>query len=158
MEQRISRMQQLIRAIREIRNRYQVDARTPLSVSVRCSEDLATESRSLNPFIASLASVGRLECGPQISKPHQSAGHVAPEFEAYVSLQGLIDVPAEIKRMEKQRAEKQKALAAAQAKLDNPNFVQKAAPEVVEQERERLKDLRNQLEVIEANLHDLQQG
>jgi valyl-tRNA synthetase len=83
---------------------------------------------------------------------------VHPEFAAYVSLRGLIDVAAEVKRLEKQLAEKRQHLKGIQAKLDNPNFVGKAPPDVVQQQRDLVADLQNQIAVLEANLHDLRSG
>ena len=59
-ETSIGRMQDLVRGIREIRNRYMVDAKTELSVSVRCGKDVANELRPLEPFIGQLAGVGTL--------------------------------------------------------------------------------------------------
>ena len=50
-------------------NRYQIDAKTPLDLHVRCSDAAADDFRTLTPFIASLAGVGRLECGPNTAKP-----------------------------------------------------------------------------------------
>src|SRR5262249_55235001 len=102
--------------------------------------------------------VGRLECGPDVVKPPQPATHVRPEFEAYVSLQGLIDVAVEIKLQEKQLADKQKHLQAALAKLENPNFVGRAPAEVVQQQRELVADLQNQIEILKANLKELRGG
>src|SRR5207244_4319760 len=110
MEHRMARMQELVRMIREVRNRYNVDARTHLDVFVRCANAVAADFRVLMPFITTLAAVGRLECGQGIDKPPQSASHVHPEFEAYVSLRGLIDVAEEGKRLEKQLLEKRKHL------------------------------------------------
>ncbi len=158
MERRMARMQDLVRAVREVRNRYTVDQRTGLDVFVRCGAAVAEDFRALAPFITLLAGVGRLECGPDVLKPPQSATHVHPEFEAYVSLQGLIDVPAEIKRLEKQLAEKQKYLASAQVKLGNEKFTANAPAEVVQQQKELVADLQNQIKVIEENLRGLRQG
>src|SRR5262249_36562604 len=55
IEARIGRMQQLVRGVREVRNRYSVDPRTELAVSVRCSTDVAKDFRALEPFIRQLA-------------------------------------------------------------------------------------------------------
>jgi valyl-tRNA synthetase len=158
MEQRMTRMQQLVRAIREVRNRYTVDNRTSLDFFVRCNEAVANDLRTLAPFITMLAGVGRLECGPRVQKPAQAATHVHADFEAYVSLTGLIDVAAETKRLEKQLADKRKHLQAAKAKLENANFKGKAPAEVVQQQRDLVADLEKQIQVIEANLHDLRHG
>jgi valyl-tRNA synthetase len=158
IEQRIGRMQELVRAVREVRNRYTVDPKRPLDVFVRCSSAVADDFRALTPFIASLAGVGRFESGPDVRKPKQAASFVHAEFEAYVSLEGLIDVGAEIKRLEKQLAEKIKHLEGTKAKLSNAGFIAKAAPEVVQQQRQLAADLEKQLESLEANLKELRQA
>lgn len=157
METRIGRMQELIRAVREVRNRYTVDLKTNLDVFVRCSETIADDFRTLTPFVAALAGVGRLECGPHSEKPRQSASHVTPEFEIYTSLQGLIDMAAEAARLQKQLAEKLKHLQAARAKLGNAGFVERAPAEVVQQQRDLVADLQTQISAMEANLKDLSQ-
>jgi valyl-tRNA synthetase len=158
MEARMALMQELVRVVREVRNRYQIDARTPLDASVRCPETTADDLRALVPFITSLAGVGRLECGPAMAKPRQSATHVHPQFESYVSLVGLIDPAAETKRLEKELAEKLKHLQAARGKLGNSNFVDRAPAEVVQQQRDMVEDLQKQVQAIEENLRELREG
>ena len=91
-------------------------------------------------------------------KPRQAASFVHAEFEAYVSLEGLIDLGAEIKRLEKQLAEKRKHLEGTKAKLSNTGFVAKAAPEVVQQQRDLVMDLEKQIQTMEENLRELLQG
>jgi valyl-tRNA synthetase len=157
METRMGRMQELVRAVREVRNRYNVDMKTPLDVFVRCSKTIAEDFRTLTPFIRALASVGQLECGPQTTKPRQAASHVTPEFAVYTSLAGLIDVAAEKVRLEKQLAEKLKHLQAARAKLANTNFVQRAPADIVQQQRDLVADLQTQIKAIEENLNELRQ-
>ena len=160
METRIARMQELVRVVREVRNRYTLDSRTPLERDQcrPCNETVAADFRTLTPFIASLAGVGKLDCGPDVSKPRQAATHVNPEFEARVSLEGLIDVPSEIKRLEKQLAEKLKHLQASQAKLENAGFIGRAPAEVVQQQRELVTDLQGQIKAVEDSLAELRQG
>jgi valyl-tRNA synthetase len=157
MEQRIARMQELVRVVREVRNRYMIDPRTPLDLSVRCGDAIADDFRNLSAFIAALAGVGKLECGPAVNKPRQAASHIAPEFEAYISLAGLIDVAAEIKRLEKQIAEKTKHLQGTQAKLANKSFVDRAPAEVVEQQRTLVSELEGQIAALQAGLEELLQ-
>ncbi len=158
MEARMARMQDLVHCVREVRNRYGVDTRTPLDVFVRCVEATAGDFLALAPFITALAGVGHLECAPNTAKPKQSATHVHADFEAYVSLVGLIDVAVETKRLEKQLVEKTKHLQATRAKLGNASFVEKAPPEVVQQQRDFVKDVESQIQAIEENLKELRQA
>ncbi len=157
-ERRFARMQDLVRAVREVRNRYDLKKDTALEVFVRCDAASAEDFRQLRPFIAALAGVGKLECGPDIHKPRQSAAHVQPEFEAYVSLRGLIDREVEATRLEKQLAEKRKHLQGIRAKLDNPSFVGRAPAEVVQQQRELAADLEKQIRTMEDMLRELRQA
>src|SRR5262249_24887526 len=148
--------QEMVRAVREVRNRYGIDNRTPLDVFVRCGEAIAQDFRALSSFIAMLAGVGKLECGPSVAKPAQAGGHVSGGFELYSLLSGLIDVVAEAKRLQKQIAEKQKFAQAALAKLSNESFVSKAPKEVVEQQKEQVSELQKQIASLQANLAELQ--
>jgi valyl-tRNA synthetase len=157
-ETRIGRMQELIRAVREVRNRYNIDPKTPLTVAVRCKHDVATDFRELSAFIGQLAGVGSLTSGPDAVKPPQPVGHVTPDFEAYVSLEGLINVAAEKARLDKQIAEKKKSLEGTRGKLANAGFVAKAKPEVIEQQRALVEELTRQIAALEANSASLGQG
>jgi valyl-tRNA synthetase len=155
METRMARMQELVRGVREVRNLYSLDKKASLDVFVRCNAAVARDLQALAPFIRQLAGVGKLECGPDTIKPRQAATHVHADFEAYTSLEGLIDMAAEIKRLEKQLGDKTKHLQSARAKLANSNFVKNAPAEVVQQQRDLVTDLEAQIQTIEANLHEL---
>jgi valyl-tRNA synthetase len=154
METRLARMQELVRGVREVRNRYMVDGKTPLDTYVRCSAEVAADFKSLSTFITLLGGVGKLECGPSVSKPKQASTQLAPEFEVYVSLEGLIDPAAESKRLEKQLLEKKKQLDGTQKKLQNADFVARAPQEVVQQQKELIEDLQKQIKIIEDTLKD----
>lgn len=155
MEQRISRMQALIRATREIRNRYQVGPKEPMEIHVRCEANIADDFAALEPFIKTLAGVGAWQCGADVSKPKQSASHVHSDFELFVSLAGLIDIDAEVSRLEQQRESLEKVLANSRSRLENENFVSKAPPEKVQEARDRVADLEKQIEAIDENLSSL---
>ena len=158
MEARMARMQELVRVVREVRNRYQIDARTPLDVIVRCTDAVAADfrrwrrsSRRWPAWAGWSAARRRPSRGSRRRTCIRSSSRI-------VSLAGLIDVDAEIKRLEKQLAEKLKHLQAARGKLSNSNFVDKAPAEVVQQQRDLVEDLQKQVQAIEENLRDLREG
>ncbi len=154
-ETRFARLQEFVRIVREVRNRYMVDAKTPLDVSVRCTAPVAADFKSLSTFIGLLAGVGKMDCGPDVKKPPQAVTQVNPEFEVYVSLQGLIDPAAEVKRLEKQLIEKQKQLEGIQKKLANAEFMINAPKAIVEQQQQSVVDLQKQIAMIEETIRDL---
>jgi len=156
-ETSIAMMQDLVRGIRELRNRYQIDKAT-LDVVVRCAEPVANDLNAMSAFVKSLGQLNSLTCGPTIEKPKQAGSFVTNQFEAYVSLVGLIDAAAEIKRLEKQIAEKQKSLSGTLAKLSNESFVKNAPPDVLTIQKNQAADAESQIRIMEANLAELRQG
>jgi valyl-tRNA synthetase len=155
VEEKVSKMQTLIRSVREIRNQFMVHEREPLRVAVRCSETHAANLLSLGRFIEQLAGVGTIECGPDVIKPKQSASKVHSGFTVYVSLEGLIDLEKERQRLAKQLVEKRKLMESKEAKLANESFVARAPADIVQAERNAIADLRQQIETIQENLRDL---
>ncbi|HZZ81174.1 MAG TPA: valine--tRNA ligase, partial [Gemmataceae bacterium] len=155
MEASLARMQEVVRSVREVRNRYNIEPRKPLELHLHCECPVALDLAQLGPFISQLAGVSKMEAGPAVTKPEQAASHVTPEFQVYVSLKGLIDPAAEVKRLEKQLGEKRKQLQGVQSKLENANFVKNAPPEIVEQQKASIVDLQKQIAAIEGNIADL---
>jgi valyl-tRNA synthetase len=153
-ETSIARMQELVRGLRELRNRYQID-KAPLSLAVKCSDAVAAELKALAPFITSLGGLSAFECGPTVTKSKQAGSIVTAEFEAYVPLAGLIDPAVEAKRLEKQIADIRKQLGGMTAKLGNESYVRNAPAEVVAETREKVAELEQQVRVLEGNLKDL---
>ena len=158
VEARFARLQELVRGVREVRNYYKVDEKTRLDVGVKCEAAVAADFTELAKFIGPLAGIANFTAGPAAAKPKQAGTVVRPDFEAFVSLVGLIDVPAELKRMEKQIADKQKVLAATTAKLSNEKFVSGAPADVVQQQRELVADLEKQIRAMQENMKELQEG
>jgi valyl-tRNA synthetase len=154
IESRIAREQAVIRSVRETRNRYNIESSAPLQVSVSCSHPVSALLEA-SVTIKAMANVEVIKAGPNIDKPAQATTHVTGDMQVSVSLAGLIDVDAEVKRLEKQIAEKKKHLAGTQTKLDNPNFVNKAPAEVVQQQREQVEELKKQIAALEANMREL---
>ena len=144
--------------VASIRLRSSWPDKTRLDVSVKCGDAVAADFTELAKFIGPLAGIANFTAGPTAAKPKQAGTIVRPEFEAFVSLVGLIDVAAEVKRLEKQIAEKQKTLDATNAKLSNEKFVAGAPAEVVKQQRDLVTDLGNQIRAMEENMKELQEG
>jgi valyl-tRNA synthetase len=158
VEGRIGRMQSLVRGVREVRNRYMVNEKTPVDVSIRCSPTVALELKALEPFLLSLAGIGQMAIGPDVPKPKQAATIVQSDLEAYVSLVGLIDVDAEIDRLEKQLGDKRTFRDKTRTELANKNFVERAPADKVQLKRDALAEAEAQIAVLEQNLAELRQG
>ncbi|MCS7166927.1 MAG: valine--tRNA ligase [Gemmatales bacterium] len=158
VERLITQMQELVRAIRNLRSNFQVPEKAEVEVTVRAEPGLAEQFQQLRPFITQLARVQAFHCGPEKTRPPQAAASVHADFEVYLHLQGLIDIAAETKRLQKQRLEKERQLQNVRAKLANDQFISKAPAEVVQQQRQLEADLLEQLRILEENLQQLQEA
>ncbi len=157
-ESSIARMQELIRGVREIRNRYQVEAKTKLELTVTCTAEVAAEFTALQPFIAQLGGISTATFGPTAVKSKQSGSVVNEAFEASVNLEGLIDLAVETKRTEKLIADLQKQVGGMQGKLNNASYVKNAPPELVLETKGKVAELEKQMGLLAANLKSLSEG
>jgi len=60
-------------------------------------------------------------------------------------LEGVIDIDAELKRLDKEIQAAEKETGSLKGRLSNENFLAKARPEVVEQTRGRLEEMEAKL-------------
>ena len=152
-EKEIAIVQAVIRTVRDIRNDRNIGPKELLVVSAKArQEDVDILSRNAK-LIERLAGAKEFSAGIKTAKPANAAVGIAESTEVYVH--NAIDVEAERQRLEKQKDKVEKARAAAEAKLNNENFVNKAKPEVVAQARDKLAELSKQLQAIEKHLTEL---
>jgi valyl-tRNA synthetase len=88
--------------------------------------------------------VKAVEALPDAEAPVQVVG------DARLMLHVEIDVAAEVARLDKETARLKGEIAKAEGKLGNASFVDRAPPNVVAQERERLAGFKATLEKVEA--------
>ena len=132
--------------VREVRNRYMVDARTPLDVTVRCCRG---RGRRLPAAVAVHRAAGRRgQAGVRPGRDKAAAGGHAGAcgLRAVRVAAGLIDAAAETARLEKQQGRESCGhLQAARGKLQNSGFMDRAPAEVVQQVKDQVADLEAQL-------------
>jgi valyl-tRNA synthetase len=152
-EERMEKVQGLTRAIREIRNQYNIQPARKLTVSICASENEASALREDAGLIEDLAGVESLQIGPELTKPKHAAAALAGDLRVFVH--EVVDVEAERVRLLKQKEYLEKGIAPLRAKLNQEQFLQRAKPEVVEQSRKKMAELTEQLEQVERLLAEL---
>ncbi|MCB0825606.1 MAG: valine--tRNA ligase [Armatimonadetes bacterium] len=73
-------------------------------------------------------------------------------IDLHLPVEGLVDEAQECARLEKEIEKVGKELAKLEARLNNPNFVERAKPEIVEAERIAAKELQTRLEKSKERL------
>lgn len=101
-------------------------------------------------YLTTLAKVDRILRAEE--KPRPAVSAIVEGVELFLPLGDLIDVDAERKRLEKERDRLDGRLNGLSKKLQNPNFLQKAAPDVVSREREKLANVEAELAKINSNI------
>jgi len=152
-EREMERVQEVIRAVRRLRNENRVGEREALHVRVRTGDP--EPLRAQEGLLTLLARLASFAAGPEVERPAECAVEVLPGGEVYVSLEGLIDYEAEIARTGKELEKARGHRKGLDAKLGNENFVTRARPEVVERERQRAAELDERIAKLEKALADL---
>ncbi|MEE9298033.1 MAG: valine--tRNA ligase [Acidimicrobiia bacterium] len=142
----------LIVGIRRFRAEHGLSPRRELEVGLYDPDGAAAEW--WNDQFESLAAVAPVP----LSEPPSGAPHarvVAGQVQAFISLEGVVDVDAERERLARAIAELEASLAQSDKKLGNPQFVEKAPRDVVAKEEEKADASRARLEKLEAQLAEL---
>jgi valyl-tRNA synthetase len=146
-------LQGIVSGIRQFRSQHQIARKTEMPVIV------TTHGRDQLPAWWFTQAASLTAASPQSGqRPDSVAGHTrlsSGGVEAYISLDGLVDVEAERPRIEKAIAEIETSIARSRAKLDNPNFRDRAPAEVVAQEEERMTAQETELDKQRGQLKEL---
>ncbi len=158
--QEMSWVQSVIGSVRNIRGEMNIEPGKPLPVVLQGGSDLDWEylyrNRDYLLRLGRFAGVERSDTSTSLSDA-QCATALVGGMKVQVPLGALINKQAELARLGREIDSATRDLERANTKLANPNFVQRAPPEVVEKERQRaaemavaLDKLRAQREQIEA--------
>jgi valyl-tRNA synthetase len=147
-EQKMARLMKYVDACRNLRGEMSISPsqRPPLIVAGR-PEALA-EIREFAPILKALGKLSALDTVAEI--PADTVAPVAIVGETRLMLVVEIDAAAEKERLTKEIEKQQKQIAQAKAKLENPNFAERAPANVVAQEKERLQAAAATLEKLQA--------
>ena len=104
----------------------------------------------LGDFKNQILKLARLESfEPVEGRPENTLVVPIKGGEIYISIEGVIDIPQVKQQQLKKREKLLKDLKRVEAKLNNPNFVQKAPKEVVEREKNIYEELKLELQKVE---------
>jgi valyl-tRNA synthetase len=123
--------------IRNIRSEMQIPPARPLTALIR--PRTAALEGILQNSLASIAALARadLRVDREIVRPPKSALAVSEAGEVYVPLEGVIDVGAERRRLERELGRAEEELGRLDGKLGRAEFRERAPAEVVAREEAR---------------------
>ena len=142
-----------ILGIRRIRGELDIAPSRQLPVLLLGAGPADLERHARNAAcIGRLAGVsGARPLGPDEVAP-QAATALLGNLQILVPMAGLVDVEAELARLDRRRSRVEQDLARSEAKLGRESFVQNAPAEVVRQEQARVEDFRRELAQLAERL------
>jgi valyl-tRNA synthetase len=152
-EEQIRIVQEIVRAIRDIRNKYNKAPSEKMTASADAPGKTADLLNTASDLVCQLAGLESFRATTNAEKPNNAATAIVEETQVY--LHNVIDPEAERARLEKQKQDIEQAKKGVENKLANENFVTRAKPEVVAQARDRLQQLQEQLQAVERHLAEI---
>ncbi|MBW0181767.1 MAG: valine--tRNA ligase [Vulcanococcus sp.] len=154
---------ELIEAIRVVRNLRAVAGLKPSqSVPVRFvsgRSELAAVLTAATADITALTRAERVEvldpAAAEANPATKALAGVSGELQVLLPIEGLVDLEALRARLEKDIAKAEKEIKGLAGRLANPNFADKAPPEVVAECKANLADAKAQAELARRRLADL---
>ncbi len=145
-------LMELVRGVRNTRAEYKVEPSRRIGAVVEAGAhaELIEAHRAI---FARLCNVDRITLlGADDAPPKNAATVVAADVTLYLPLADMIDLEAERTRLEKELANLEQQIARAEKLLQNENFVNKAKPEVVQRERDKLAKLTASRQALQERL------
>ncbi|RKZ01145.1 MAG: valine--tRNA ligase, partial [Candidatus Hydrothermota bacterium] len=147
---RFDLLRELISELRDVRASFNVPKGEKISLYLKGdSKEVGNLVLSKSQLLGFLAGVEEVKV--QADPPGGSAAIIVENHEFYVPLGGLIDVGKELARIQRELAELKSLIEKTQKKLENPSFLQKAPPEVVQKEKEKLEKFREKARKLELS-------
>jgi valyl-tRNA synthetase len=155
-EQELEWIKSLIVAIRTIRSEMNIAPGKPLSVLLRkgTAQD-KTYFANNKHLIMTLASLADTNWLSENDAAPESATALIGELEILIPMAGLIDKKEESARLNREISKLAKEAERAEAKLQNPSFVDRAPADVVDKERSKLDELKATLVKLEQQLEKI---
>ncbi len=142
-DEAFERIQEVVRAIRNVRSEYAVEPGRRIAASFSAGEHFNLIEGEL-PLLASLTRLDltQVTIAPDLGPPDKSVTLATAGITIYLPLAGLVDLEAERIRLQKEIDNIVKQLNRIEGLLGNPGFVAKAPPEVIDREQAKQEELR----------------
>jgi len=150
----MERIMGVITGIRNIRGEMGIPPLTMVDIILIAEhEDTATALKDHLGFIKDLARVKEARIMVQGKRPRAAATALADGVEVFVPLEGVVEDPKkEQQRLTKELTKLLKDLELTQRKLANDSFLEKAPPDKVQKERDKLQEFSTLKEKLEQRL------
>jgi valyl-tRNA synthetase len=148
-EEKMELVMSVIKSVRNIRNEMKVNPGRRIKALLAAPEGKMKILKEGREYIENLARIKELKIGgDQLERPDKVSTSIVKEVEVILPLEGMIDLDKEIERMEKEIEEMDFEIKRAEGKLSNKGFVNNAPQDLVEGEKQKLKEYQEKKEKL----------
>jgi len=157
LEEDVESFEEIVTTIRNLRQSFNIPPGKVVPAIISCGKGLglAAKLEGYREPIRRLARVDELTIAEGAAKPKGSAAAGLAGVEVYVPLGGIVDIDVERKRLAKDLEKIARECEKTEARLGDVRFLEKAPPEIVEQEKARFGEMSDRRRRIARILEDL---
>lgn len=148
-EQEIRLVQELITSVRNLRAEVNIPPSVKCDLRVVTTQDEKTFIESIGGYVRTLGKIENLEITTDSDAPSfKTVTSVVGPHQVYLKIEGLVDIEQEKSRLAKEIERAEGFLNLVNKKLNNENFISKASPDVVNNEKKKQSDALQKLEKL----------
>ena len=137
------KIQEIVGAIRNVRNEYKMDPKKPVTVAITAPAEPTRQIMENRELIELLAICTLRDVGPEVQGAADAARATAAGCDVFV--EGIIDAGAEKERSAKRSEDLAKKIAMLNGRLNNAGYLAKAPPNLVQQTKDELAEAEAEL-------------
>ncbi|MFH0993647.1 MAG: valine--tRNA ligase, partial [bacterium] len=143
----------LIVGVRQIRNEYNVSPAKPIDVAIKTETDeLAAFLKENRVYLEKFLNPKRLDIGSTLPPVEHALTVILPGATLYLPLGSLVDLGAEIDRLEKEIVRLENEIRRSDNMLTNENFLKKAPETKITEEKRKRADYAENLRLTQERL------
>jgi valyl-tRNA synthetase len=154
-ESAFGRLQEIIRAIRNVRSEYNVEPSRRITAIFSTDGYTDLIEQNIDLLVSQAKLTEDLQVSANIAPPEQAVALAAGGVSVYLPLAGMVDLDAERQRLQKELENVEGQLRRSEKLLENQGFVAKAPAEVVQRERDKITELQSRRQQLQTNLAEL---
>jgi len=155
-ERDVEWLKQVLSGLRQVRSQMNISPAKSIPLIVQGGGEL--DAQLLTRFAPQISALAKIESIGRIAQdalaPASALAQVG-DLKLLIPLAGLIDLGAELNRLEKERTRLHQEIGRCNGKLGNDKFVASAPEAVVAQERQRLNDFSQLVAAVEEQIASL---
>lgn len=145
---------EIISNIRSMRAELKVEPAKKIHAIIHCGKDKKKIEEN-KEIITRMARLESLEIKGKGEKVQKAKSIIFKNIEIYLPLHDLIDSEKERKKLKSEIEQKKSFIKALEEKLKNPGFINNAPKNIIETQKERLKEEKENIKKLELQLKEI---